>query len=246
MAGHSKWANIKHRKQLEDSKRGKLFTRLIRGIKIAARLGGADPDLNPGLRNAIEAGRSANMTKDIIERAIKQGAGDQQGEDLEPLTYEGYGPGGVAILVECLSDNRNRTVSDVRHLLTKYDGSLGTAGSVAYIFSRKGILHLSKEVDENRLIELALEAGAEDVRNVDGEGFEVITSPEVFVAVKTQLQNAKMDITYSEVVMEPSTHVEVSGEDLENLIKMIDKLEELDDVQNVYTSALFPDPSEDS
>lgn len=239
MAGHSKWANIKHRKQAEDARRGKLFTRLIRAIKHAARSGGGLPETNSGLRNAIDAARSANMSNDVIERAVKQGIGDIEGQQLEQLHYEGYGPGGVAILIECMSDNRNRTVAEVRHVLTKYGGNMGAAGSVSYLFTRHGILTFAATVDENSLLECALDAGAEDVRSSDEGEFEVITSPEAFVRIKTALAERQLIPMHAEVTMEAAVQCVVPEQDTESLLKMLEKLEELDDVQQVHTNAAF-------
>lgn len=239
MAGHSKWANIKHRKQAEDARKGKLFTRLIRAIKHAARTGGSQVDSNSTLRNAVDAARSANMSNDVIERAIKQGAGELDAVQLEELHYEGYGPGGVAILVECMSDNRNRTVSEVRHAFSKYGGNLGTAGSVAYLFTRHGILTFAANVSEDTLLECALNAGAEDVRTNDDGEFEVITSPDAFVKVKTLLEQRQIVPLHAEVTMEAAIPCIVPEHDAEALLKMLEKLEDLDDVQHVHTNAVF-------
>jgi YebC/PmpR family DNA-binding regulatory protein len=241
MAGHSKWANIQHRKTAQDAKRGKIFTRLIRAIKVAARQGGGDPDSNAALRNAMETARAANMTKDVVERAIKQGIGDTTAETVEELTYEGYGPGGVAILVEAMTDNRNRTASDIRHVFTKYGGNLGAAGSVAYLFNKQGILTFPAGTDEDRLMETALEAGADDLRSDSDGTFTVVTSVDAFSRVKVALEQHKFEPNYSAVMMVAAIDVEVTGEDAEKLVKLLEKLEELDDVQEVYSNANISD-----
>lgn len=241
MAGHSKWANIKRRKQAVDAVKGKVFTRLIRAIKIAAQQGGGDPNLNAALRNAMDAARCANMSKDVVERAIKAGVGDNDGEHVAELTYEGYGPGGVAIFVECLSDNRNRTVSDVRHAFTKYGGNLGAAGSVAYLFVRRGVIGFPKGSNEDQILEVALEAGADDVRTHESGEIDVLTSPDAFTTVKATLEQRGLHPEYTTVTMEASTQVDVVGDEAETLMKLLDRLEELDDVQQVHSNASFAD-----
>lgn len=234
MAGHSKWANIQHRKKAQDAKRGKLFTKLIREITVAARMGGSDLDSNSRLRLAVDKGLSANMSKDTIDRAVKRGAGELDGMDYEEIIYEGYGPGGAAVLVDCLTDNRNRTVSDVRHAFTKHGGNLGTSGSVAYLFSKQGIFSYEEGVDEDSLMEIALEAGGDDLVTNDDGSVDLLCDPESFVQLKEALAAAELEANFAEVSMRASTMAEVSDKDAEKLIRMIDVLEELDDVQNVY------------
>ena len=241
MAGHSKWANIQHRKKAQDAKRGKLFTKLIREITVAARMGGGDADSNPRLRAAIDKALSANMTKDTVERAIKRGSGAADGENYEEVRYEGYGPNGVAIMVDCLTDNRNRTVSEVRHAFTKAGGNLGTDGSVAYLFSKVGTLTFPAGSDEDQLMEVALEAGAEDVITNDDKTIDVQTSPETFLDVKQAMLAAGLEPEMAEITMSPSTSVDLELEDAEKVMRLVDTLEDLDDVQNVYTNADFSD-----
>ncbi len=241
MAGHSKWANIQHRKKAQDAKRGKLFTKLIREITVAARLGGGDPDANPRLRAAIDKALSANMTKDTVERAIKRGAGAGDGENYEEVRYEGYGPNGVAIMVDCLTDNRNRTVSEVRHAFTKAGGNLGTDGSVAYLFSKVGTLTFPAGSNEDELMEVALEAGAEDVVTNDDQTIDVQTTPETFLDVKQAMLTAGLEPEMAEVTMSPATSVDLGLDDAEKVMRLVDTLEDLDDVQNVYTNADFSD-----
>ncbi|MDX1823296.1 MAG: YebC/PmpR family DNA-binding transcriptional regulator [Thiohalomonadales bacterium] len=241
MAGHSKWANIQHRKKAQDAKRGKLFTKLIREITVSARMGGGDPDANPRLRAAIDKALSANMTKDTVERAIKRGAGAADGENYEEIRYEGYGPNGVAIMVDCLTDNRNRTVSEVRHAFTKAGGNLGTDGSVAYLFSKVGTLTFPAGSDEDKLMEVALETGAEDVVTNDDKTIDVQTSPETFLDVKQAMLAAGLVPEMAEVTMSPSTSIDLGLDDAEKVMRLVDTLEDLDDVQNVYTNADFSD-----
>jgi YebC/PmpR family DNA-binding regulatory protein len=241
MAGHSKWANIQHRKKAQDAKRGKLFTKLIREITVAARMGGGDPDSNPRLRAAIDKGLGANMTKDTIERAIKRGSGAADGENYEEVRYEGYGPNGVAIMVDCLTDNRNRTVSEVRHAFTKAGGNLGTDGSVAYLFSKVGTLTFPAGSDEDQVMEAALEAGADDVVTNDDQTIDVQTTPESFLDVKHAMIAAGLEPEMAEVTMSPATSVDLDLEDAEKVMRLVDTLEDLDDVQNVYTNADFSD-----
>lgn len=237
MAGHSKWANIQHRKGAQDAKRGKLFTKLIREITVATRGGGPDPANNPRLRAAVDKALSANMPKDTIDRAIKKGSGMLEGEHYEEVRYEGYGPGGVAVMVDCLTDNRNRTVAEIRHAFTKCGGNLGTDGSVAYLFSKTGILSLGAEYDENRVMEVALEAGAEDVIvNADGS-IEVLTVPDCFDSVRDTLQSAGLVPETAEVTMRASTSVVLNKDDAEKMVRLLERLEDLDDVQNVYSNA---------
>ncbi len=237
MAGHSKWANIQHRKGAQDAKRGKIFTKFIREITVSARMGGGDPSNNPRLRAVIDKALTANMTKDTIERAIKKGTGALDSENYEEVRYEGYGPGGIAVLVDCLTDNRNRTVAEVRHAFSKAGGNLGTDGSVAYLFSKVGILSYPKGVDEDRLIEVALEAGADDVLTNDDGSLDVLTSQENFEAVKAALVGAGLTPENAEVTMRAGTNTSLEQEDAEKLIRLIERLEDLDDVQNVYSNA---------
>lgn len=239
MAGHSKWANIKHRKAAQDAKRGKIFTKLIREITVAAKTGGGDPSANPRLRAAIDNALSNNMTKDTIDRAIKRGSGDMEGENYEEVRYEGYGPNGVAIMVDCLTDNRNRTVSEVRHAFTKAGGNLGTDGSVAYLFTKQGVLTFPAGTDEERVMEAALEAGAEDVTTNEDGSIDVITTPEEFLNVKEAMVAAGLEPQMAEITQQPSTTVELGLEDAEKVMRLVDTLEDLDDVQNVYSNADF-------
>lgn len=241
MAGHSKWANIQHRKAGQDAKRGKLFTKFIREITISARMGGEDPASNPRLRAAIDKALGGNMTRDTIERAIKRGIGGDDGTTLEEMTYEGYGPGGVAVMVECASDNKNRTVAEVRHAFSKHGGNLGTSGSVSYLFDKKGQFLFAPGVSEDRLMEIALEAGAEDVVALDDGSFEVLSSPDAYFELSDALNQAGLKAASSELALIPSTSSAVEGEIAEKVLKLIDMLEELDDVQNVYTNAEFSD-----
>jgi YebC/PmpR family DNA-binding regulatory protein len=240
MAGHSKWANIKHKKAAQDAKRGKIFTKLIREITVAARLGGGEVADNPRLRAAVDKALSANMTKDTIQRAIDRGAGDGDADHVEELTYEGYGPGGVAMLVEVMTDNKNRTVAEVRHAFNKCGGNLGTDGSVAYLFEKRGQI-LIEPADEDLVMETALEAGAEDVLTLDEGGFDVATTQQDVVEVKEALLAAGVEIVSAEVALVPATLAALDAETAPNVMKLIDMLEDLDDVQNVYTNAQFSD-----
>jgi len=241
MAGHSKWANIQHRKKAQDAKRGKIFTKLIREITVAARMGGSDISANPRLRMAVDKGLGANMNKDTIDRAIKRGAGELEGMEYEEILYEGYGAGGTALLVDCLTDNRNRTVSEVRHAFTKHGGNLGTSGSVAYLFSKQGVFSYEPGVDEDRLMEIALESGADDIVNNDDGSVDIICQPDAFVGLQEALNNAGLEASFAEVSMRAGTMAAVSDKDAEKIIRLIDVLEELDDVQNVYSNADFPE-----
>ena len=246
MAGHSKWSNIKHRKAAQDAKRGKIFTKLIRELTVAARQGGGSPEDNPRLRAVIDKALTANMKKDTIERAIARGAGGEDDDNFEELTYEGYGPGGVAILIEAMTDNRNRTVAEVRHAFSKHGGNLGTDGSVAYLFAKQGLLYLrsdtaGSDTAEDQLMEAALEAGAEDVAEQDDGSFEIVTTPEQFLDVKDALVSAGLTPERAEVTMVPSTSVELDLEGAETILKLVDMLEDLDDAQNVYSNADIPD-----
>ena len=242
MAGHSKWANIKHRKAAQDAKRGKIFTKLIREIVVAAKMGGPEPADNPRLRAAVDKALGQNMTKDTIDRAIKRGAGGDDDSNMEEITYEGYGKGGVAVLVETMTDNVNRTVAEVRHAFTKFAGNLGTSGSVAFLFIKRGEIYFEPDsVEEDRLMEVALESGAEDVEEIDGGGFLVITTPDKqFGEVVDALRDAGLEFADAEVTMHPSTEAEMDADTAETVQKMIDMLEDLDDVQNVYTNASWP------
>lgn len=239
MAGHSKWANIKHKKAKEDAKRGKVFTRLIRELTVAARNGGSDPDMNPRLRLAVAKAQAANMPKDTLERAVKRGAGELEGQVLSEIRYEGYGPGGVAVMVDCLSDNKNRTVGEVRHAFSKFGGNLGTDGSVAFQFQEVGVLTYENG-DEDAIMEVALDAGAEDVLAED-DIIEVITTPKAYTEVYDALVAAGIEPDDSEVTQRADNLVPVSGSDAETLMKLLDTLEELDDTQTVSTNADFPE-----
>jgi YebC/PmpR family DNA-binding regulatory protein len=241
MAGHSKWANIQHRKNAQDAKRGKLFTKLIREITVAARMGDPDPAANPRLRLAVDKALAGNMTKDTIERAIKRGSGAQDGDNYEEIRYEGYGPGGVAVMVDCVTDNRNRTVAEVRHAFTKAGGNLGTDGSVAYQFTNSGVLSYPAGSDEDRIMEAALEAGAEDVITNDDGSIDVLTEPEQFVDVREAMSAAELVPEQAEVTMRAAIPTTLDLQDAEKMVRMLDTLEDLDDVQNVYSNADIPE-----
>ena len=241
MAGHSKWANIKHRKAAQDAKRGKIFTKLIRELTVSAKVGGGNPADNPRLRAAVDKALGANMTRDTIDRAIARGAGSNDADNMEELTYEGYGAGGVAVLVEAMTDNRNRTVSEVRHAFGKCGGNLGTDGSVAYLFTRRGQLVFAAGVDEDALMEAAMEDGAEDVVANDDGSFDVFTSFEEFGAVRDALDAAGFAAESADVAMIPSTEAELDLDAAQKVVKLIDMLEDLDDVQNVYSNASISD-----
>jgi len=239
MAGHSKWANIQHRKKAQDAKRGKIFTKMIREITVAARQGGDDPDTNPRLRLAIDRALAVNMPKDKVEKAAARGAGTDEAAAYEEARFEGYGPGGIAIMADCMTDNRNRTVSEIRHAFNKHGGNLGTDGCVAFMFQQRGVMIFPPDTDEDRLMEAALEAGAEDVvANSDGS-FEVLTAPEEFTAVRDQLVAGGLEAADSEVTMRPETTSELDGEEGAKALRLIERLEDLDDVQHVYTNAEF-------
>ncbi len=237
MAGHSKWHNIQHRKGAQDAKRGKLFTKLIREIVVAAKMGDPDPTNNPRLRTAVDKALSGNMTKDTIQRAIKRGAGGDGEADMMEIRYEGYGPNGVAIIVDCLTDNKNRTVAEVRHAFNKYGGNLGTAGSVAYIFEKKGIIIFSSPQDEDTLIEAAIEAGAVDAITHDDQSMEIMTEADDLVTVKETLIAAELLPDHAEVTLVASNQIHVNFDQAQTLLKLSDVLDDLDDVQNVYTNA---------
>lgn len=237
MAGHSKWANIQHRKGAQDKKRAKVFTKFIREITVAARMGGGDPAANPRLRLVMDKALAANLTKDTMMRAIQRGAGGLEGQNLEEVRYEGYGPSGVAVIVDCMTDNRNRTVGEVRHAFTKCGGNLGTSGSVAYLFTEKGQLLFPPNSPEEKIMEVALEAGAEDVISQDDGSVEVVTSPQQFEEVKKKMAENNLVPEQAEVTFLASTQVALNQEDAEKMIKLQNLLEELDDVQNVYSNA---------
>lgn len=245
MSGHSKWANIKHRKGAADARRGKIFTKLIKEITVAARMGGGDINANPRLRSAVLAAKAENMPKDNWERAIKKGTGELEGVSYEESTYEGYGPGGAAILIDSLTDNKNRAVSEIRHALNKHGGNMGESGCVAWMFDKKGYLVVEKSaVEEDRLMETALEAGAEDVRD-DGDNFEVICDPDDFEAVKEAVEKGSIEYVVAEVTMVPQNMTPVEGDNAHRLIRLMDALEDCDDVQKVYTNADLPDDLEE-
>ncbi|MBP6116323.1 MAG: YebC/PmpR family DNA-binding transcriptional regulator [Neisseriaceae bacterium] len=239
MAGHSKWANIRHKKERQDAKRGKIFTRVIKEITVAAKMGGGDPGSNPRLRLAMDKALDANMPKDNIQRAIDRGTGSLEGVEYLELRYEGYGIGGAAVMVDCLTDNKTRTVADVRHAFTKNGGNLGTDGSVAFQFVHQGYLLFAPETDEEALMDAALEAGAEDVIINDDGSIEVITPPNDHSQVKQTLEAAGFKAEDGEVTMRPQNEIELSGDDAQKMQKLIDALEDLDDVQEVYTSAVL-------
>ncbi len=242
MAGHSKWANIKHRKGAQDAKRGKIFTKLIREITVAAKgPGGGDVVNNPSLRAAIDKALSANMKRDTIDNTIKKAIGALDGDNYEQVRYEGYGPGGTAVMVNCLTDNRNRTVADVRHALSKHGGNLGTDGSVAYLFRKVGIISFSNEMDEDAVMEAAMEAGADDVVTNDDGSIDVFTTPEEYLNVKEAIVAAGLEPENAEITMHADTKTELDAEAAEKMLKLIDRLEDLDDVQDVYSNADISD-----
>jgi YebC/PmpR family DNA-binding regulatory protein len=240
MAGHSKWANIQHRKGAQDAKRGKLFTKLIREITIAAKMGDPDPVVNPRLRAAIDKAYANNMTKDSVERAVKRGSGGGEGDDVEEIRYEGYGPGGIAVMVDCMTNNRNRTVAEVRHAFTKAGGNLGTDGCVAYIFKKSGVISFAVGCKEDTVMEQALEAGAEDIISHTDGSIDVLTDPEQFGSVKDALQQAGLISEQAEVTMLADNYITLQLEDAEKLLTLVERLEDLDDVQAVYTNADIP------
>ena len=250
MSGHSKWANIRFRKAAQDAKRGKVFTKLIREITTAARMGGGDESSNPRLRSAVVAALAQNMTRDTIKRAVDRGIGGGDGADLENITYEGYGVGGVAVMVECMTDNHNRTASDVRHAFTKFGGNLGTTGSVGYLFTKKGVISFAQDedgkmpIDEEQAMEIGLEAGADDIVTNDDGSIDVYTAPEAFADVVEAFEAKGIKPTNAEVSMVPSTEAELDADNAAKCMRMIDALEDLDDVQNVYHNASFPDDVE--
>ena len=239
MAGHSKWANIQHRKGRQDAKRGKIFTRLIKEITVAARMGGGDPAMNPRLRLAVDKATENNMPKDNVERAIKRGTGGLDGVSYEEIRYEGYGPAGAAVIVDTLTDNRTRTVAEVRHAFSKHGGNMGAGGSVAFLFKHCGQLLYAPGTDEGKLMEAALEAGADDVLAHEDGSLEVVTDPYDFARIKAALERAGLKAELAEVTMKASTETEMSGEDAARMQKLLDALETLDDVQDVYTTAVL-------
>lgn len=236
MSGHSKWSSIKHKKAATDAKRGNMFTRFIREISVAARSGGGDPEANSRLRHAIDGARAVNMPNDNIKKAIMRGTGELEGVSYEELTYEGYGPGGVAILVECMTDNKNRTVSEVRHVFTKYNGNLGEQGCVSWMFTRKGVIHVPQDaIGEDALMEIVLESGAEDMTK-ESKIYEIQTAVEDFDKVKNSLESKKIPVESAEISRVPSTYIKMEGKHAEQMLRLFDKLEELDDVQNVWAN----------
>ena len=239
MAGHSKWANIQHRKGRQDAKRGALFTRLIKEITVAAKMGGGDPAMNPRLRLAMEKAADGNMPKDTVQRAIQRGVGGLEGVNYEEIRYEGYGVAGAAVIIDCLTDNRTRTVADVRHALTKHGGNLGTDGSVAFQFTHCGQLVFAPGTDEDRLMEVGLEAGAQDIVTNDDGSIEVITEPGDFMAVKTALEAVGLKAEVAEITMKAQNELELTGDDATKMQKILDALDNVDDVQQVYTNAVF-------
>lgn len=241
MAGHSKWANIKHKKAAQDAKRGKIFTRLIKEITIAARLGGGDIGSNPRLRLAVDKAYEHNMPKDNVERAIKRGCGELEGVNYEEIRYEGYGIAGAAVIVDCMTDNRVRTVADVRHAFTKHGGNLGTDGSVGYLFKHCGQLLFAPDTDESKLFDIALDAGAEDVITHDDSSIEVVTDPNIFTAVKERIEHAGLKAELTEVTWKPDIEITLTGDNAAKMQKLLDALEDIDDVQNVYTNAVIDD-----
>lgn len=241
MAGHSKWANIKHRKAAQDAKRGKVFTKLIRELTVAAREGGSDADSNPRLRAAIDKALSNNMTRDTVDRAVKRGAGELDGQELITVIYEGYGPGGTAVMVETMTDNRNRTVSSVRHAFSRSGGNLGTDGSVAYLFTKRGVISYAEGADEDSLMDAALEAGAEDIVTNDDGTIDVFTTPETFGAVKDALDATGIEADNAEVTQIPSTKAELDLATAQKFMRLVDNLEDDDDVQEVYHNADISD-----
>ena len=241
MAGHSKWANIQHRKNAQDAKRGKIFTKVIREISIAARSGGGDPATNPRLRAAIDKALAANMTRDVIDRNIKKATGELEGVTYEEIRYEGYAPGGVAVIVECMTDNRQRTVADVRHAFAKFGGNLGTDGSVSYLFKKLGVLSFAPGAPEEKITEVAIDSGADDVVvHADDGSIEVLTAPESYESVRAAMEKASVKPDESEITMRADNDIALTGETAQSVAKLLDWLEDLDDVQNVYSNADLP------
>jgi YebC/PmpR family DNA-binding regulatory protein len=241
MSGHSKWSSIKHKKGITDAKRGKIFTKLIKEITVAARMGGGDIGSNPRLRSAVQAAKSENMPKDNIERAVKKGTGELEGVLYEESIYEGYGPGGAAVYIESLTDNKKRTVADIRHILNKAGGNLGSNGCVAWMFEKKGYIVVENQaVNEDALMEVAIDAGAEDVRE-DNRNYEIITAPKNFEAVKTAVDKASIPYIVAEITMFPQSTVSLQGKEAEQMLNLMETLEDCDDVQKVYTNADIPE-----
>ena len=240
MAGHSKWANIQHRKGRQDKKRGKLFTKLIREITVAARIGGSDLNSNPRLRTAVDKAKNKSMPKENIDRAISKGTGEGEGFNLEEVTYEGYGPGGVAILIECVTDNKNRTVAEVRYTLSKFGGNLGTEGSVAYLFQQVGLISLSGVEDPDRIMEVAIDSGAEDIEHDEEGSMDIITKPADFLNVRDSLLAQGINPEISDVIMRALNDVSIDIEHAESMLKLLDILEDLDDVQAIHSNAEIP------
>ena len=246
MSGHSKWSTIKHKKGATDAKRGKLFTKLIKEITVAARMGGGDPESNPRLRHALNTARSQNMPKDTSERAVKKGTGELEGVNYEEILYEGYGPGGVAVLVECLTDNRNRTIAEVRQVFGKAGGNVGTDGCVAWMFDKKGLIVIKKEdSDEDTLMEVALDAGAEDIKE-ETDSFDIICEPADFDSVKDAIDEAEIKYELAEITMIPQNMTQVEGKEAEQMINFMDALDDCDDIQKFYSNADIPDEAFDS
>ena len=241
MAGHSKWANIQHRKGRQDAKRGKLFTKLIREITVAAKLGGSDSSANPRLRAAIDNGLSNNMTKDTIDRAVKRGAGGDENSNVDEIRYEGYGPNGVAVIVDTMTDNKNRTVAEIRHAFSKFGGNLGTDGSVSYLFTKVGLISFQGKIDEDAIMEAVLESGVEDIITNGDNSIDVITNPDNLVDIKDVIVAAGFDPQNTEITMRASTTSELDKKSAETMIKLLDALEDIDDVQKVYSNAEIPD-----
>ncbi len=241
MSGHNKWSSIKHKKGAADAKRGKIFTKLIKEITVAARMGGKDPDSNPRLRTAIALAKAHNMPKDNLERAIKKGTGELEGVSYEEVVYEGYGPGGVAVLVECLTDNKNRTIAEVRHIFSKAGGNVGTDGCVAWMFDKKGLIVVGRQdADEDTLMEIALDAGAEDIKDEE-DCFEIITAPDDLEAVRMALEKAEIPFETAEITMLPQNYTSVQGKEAEQMCQFLEALDDCDDVQKFYSNADIPD-----
>ena len=241
MAGHSKWANIKFRKAAQDKRRGKLFSKLIREITVAAKAGGADIDANSRLRTAIDKALSANMSRDVIDRAVSRGSGETAGDGYQEICYEGYGPGGVAVLVECATDNRNRTVSEIRHAFSKFGGNLGTEGSVSYLFNRVGMIRFSPNSDQNGIMDVVIAAGADDIDELEDGSFNVTTPAEKFHQVLTAVQEADFEYEDAQIEHQPLSDLEVDENKVESVVKLLIALDEVDDVQDVYTNASLPE-----
>lgn len=241
MAGHSKWANIQHRKNTQDAKRGKLFTRLIREITVAARMGGGDPGANPRLRLAVDKALTANMPRDTVDRAIKRGSGTLEGVEYEEIRYEGYGPGGVAVMVDAMTDNRNRTVAEIRHAFGKCGGNLGASGSVAFQFTEQGVLSYPAGCDEDQIMEVAIEAGADDVVSYEDGSVDVLTAPAAFAPVKEAMSAAGLEPEEAELTQRAASNITLGLEEARKMVKLLELLEDLDDTQNVYSNAEIPD-----